>query len=339
MYENLLLIILLATSATSAVTDWLRGKIRNKILLIGIATAIVPLVLYYWSHPDLIIVFVTNAAASVIIAIAFYASKVWGAGDSKLWLFINIVFPASRYIRTEFVLFPSMILLMLIFLEAYVFVIVESIYIRLSKKEKGISLGKNQLSLEKCVDLLFPICCLTLLYTIMALIIGEYYEPNRVFFALLGVLIASKLAALKIPYKWLLSVGMLSAYSIICIVLRAKIDIKMLIFTVLIVVVSNASLRFAQKYNYKWIPTADIKEGMILSVWSIQMLSSSRIKGLPKYSDESTKCRLSKEEADAIKRWERSKYGKGQIMIVRYIPFAIFVLIGIITYLAGSKAL
>ena len=58
-------------------------------------------------------------------------------------------------------------------------------------------------------------------------------------------------------------------------------------------------------------------------------------KGLPTTTDETTKSRITQEEADSIKRWEKSKYGKEQIMVVRYIPFAVFILIGMITYLIG----
>lgn len=82
-----------------------------------------------------------------------------------------------------------------------------------------------------------------------------------------------------------------------------------------------------------WIPTSTVKSGMILSIISVQMMSVSRVKGLPHFSDETTNSRLSEEEAGAIRRWGKSKTGKDYIMIVRYIPFAIFMLIGIVSYL------
>lgn len=79
-----------------------------------------------------------------------------------------------------------------------------------------------------------------------------------------------------------------------------------------------------------WIPTKEVKEGMIMSYFAIQQFFGSRVKGLPDTTDETTKSRISADEADAIKRWEKSKYGQPQIMVVRYIPFAVFILIGMI---------
>ena len=109
----------------------------------------------------------------------------------------------------------------------------------------------------------------------------------------------------------------------------------MLGLTVLLVVVTHFSLKFADKYNYEWIPTSEVKEGMILSYFAVQQFVNSRVKGLPKETDETTKSRISAEEAAAVRRWETSKYGQEKIMVVRYIPFAIFILIGVITYLIG----
>ena len=78
---------------------------------------------------------------------------------------------------------------------------------------------------------------------------------------------------------------------------------------------------------------------MILSYFAVQQFYGSRVKGLPQTTDETTKSRITEEEAQAILRWEKSKYGQEQIMVVRYIPFAVFILIGIVTYMIGVWSL
>ena len=60
----------------------------------------------------------------------------------------------------------------------------------------------------------------------------------------------------------------------------------------------------------------------------------SNIKGLPKEKNtEDIRSRITEEEAESIKRWEFSKYGQSEIVIVRKIPFAIFISIGSIVYI------
>lgn len=54
------------------------------------------------------------------------------------------------------------------------------------------------------------------------------------------------------------------------------------------------------------------------------------MKGLPKQGGEDMRYRITEDEMNAIKRWESSKYGEDTIIIVRKIPFAIFIVAGIL---------
>jgi hypothetical protein len=89
----------------------------------------------------------------------------------------------------------------------------------------------------------------------------------------------------------------------------------------------------AEKYNYKTIPTEDVKSGMVLSYGTILMFQPSKVKGLPTYTTEDIRSRISGDEAERIVRWKNSKYGRPMITIVRKIPFAIFITMGTIFYL------
>ena len=71
---------------------------------------------------------------------------------------------------------------------------------------------------------------------------------------------------------------------------------------------------------------------MILSYVSILRFYSSRVRGLPKITDETTDSRITKEEVDSIKRWSKTKKGQETIEIVRHIPFAPFILLGEILF-------
>jgi hypothetical protein len=89
-----------------------------------------------------------------------------------------------------------------------------------------------------------------------------------------------------------------------------------------------------EKYNYEIIKTDDIKKGMILSFGTVLMFNKSKIKGLPKFTDESTDYRLTEEEVESIKKWKESKNGKEEITIVRHFPFAPFVLLGSVVFMS-----
>ena len=338
MTEWIIVCYLLVICLVAAVTDWKKGKIYNRWLSFGMIPASVLVVLYYYGHRESIRLFLVNLLAAVAIAILFYALKMWGAGDSKLWMFLNFLFPAGWYVTTDSMLFPSMLIFMLIFLEAYLYVFLESLWYRFFKENEGIQLPKEKFDVQQIWNLLFSISFLSLVYTLCACFMGEYYESNRIFFAVVGVLLTGQLVAVQFRGKKILTV-------ILCILYMAGammsggMRMKDLGLTVLLVLVSHFSLKFAEKYNYEWVKTSEVKSGMILSYFAVQQFSCSRVKGLPETTDETTKSRITQEQAESIHRWEKSKYGKEYIMVVRYIPFAVFVLAGLITYLVGAWVL
>lgn len=84
----------------------------------------------------------------------------------------------------------------------------------------------------------------------------------------------------------------------------------------------------SEQYNYKCIKIADLKPRMILSYGSVLKFYNSRIKGLPKQTTEATDSRITEDEVNSIKRWSKSTKGEENIVIVRHMPFAPFMLIG-----------
>ena len=81
------------------------------------------------------------------------------------------------------------------------------------------------------------------------------------------------------------------------------------------------------------IQTSEVKKGMVLSYATVVGFMPSRVKGLPQTTSEDMSSRITEEEAEAVRRWEKSKYGKNSIIIVRKIPFAIFIVCGTISYI------
>ena len=89
----------------------------------------------------------------------------------------------------------------------------------------------------------------------------------------------------------------------------------------------------AEKYNYQEIPTAEVRAGQILSAATVMLFRTSRVRGLPSGMTEDLRSRITSEEAESIHRWEKSAGGKPYVVIVRKIPFAIFIGIGTLAFL------
>ena len=334
MIDIVMIVYLLIVVSFCSYTDWKRFKIYNKTILFAFIPSIVFVIIYYIRYPDYFTVFITNMVSAFVIGIVFFALKIWGAGDSKLWIFINFLYPGKYYLMTRYMLFPSMIVLMFIFVEAFVYVVGESVYIRLLKKDIGI--GERKITVDKnwIINLTFSMAVLSFIYSLLGYILKEYFEANQVFFALIGFALSMKLTTIKRKAKLVVIMILLPSFFVLLFMTNQTPDLRMYLLSLLLILLSQWGLHFADKYNYMWIPTSSVKCGMILSIISVQMMLGSRVKGLPRFTDETTKCRLSEAEADAVRRWERSKTGKEYVMIVRYIPFAVFMLIGIISYLA-----
>ena len=85
-------------------------------------------------------------------------------------------------------------------------------------------------------------------------------------------------------------------------------------------------------YNYKEINVSELRPGMILSAQTVIGFAPSKVKGLPDTTFEDMRSRLTKDEVDSINRWKDSKYGSEKIVIVKKLPFAVFIFIGMIAY-------
>lgn len=88
------------------------------------------------------------------------------------------------------------------------------------------------------------------------------------------------------------------------------------------------------EYNYEEINTSDVRKGMILSTSDTMLFVNSKIKGLPMISTEDLRSRLTDEEASSVVKWGKSKSGKKTVKIVRKTPFAIFISLGVIIFVA-----
>lgn len=180
MIEYVMLLYLIFICIVAAVTDWKYGKIYNKWLVAGVCPGIILVIFYYLNHQESIYLFLTNLSSALVIAVLFFALKMWGAGDSKLWLFVNFLYPAGWYLVSDQMLFPLMFLLMIIFIEAYFYLLCESVWLAVFHKDRAVLFQKEKFQIDQIWDIIFSISCLSIVYTICSYILNGYYENNRI---------------------------------------------------------------------------------------------------------------------------------------------------------------
>lgn len=330
--EAVLITLLICMCIYVTATDFKHGIIQNKVLLITGAIGLVANVVYYgfYGRPFLT-AFLLNLGVMMAISIAFYALHIWAAGDSKLLMLTIFLIPARVYYQGNDVT-ATVVIMIIIFSIAYLYIICESVYLGIKEKNL-LQINKFKADIKLMVKQYIKCTCLVSLFGfLIRFILPDFYAKNIELMMILNMIII----LLSYNFKFFdktIPLICLSLVTVICYVLTSSgnfyIDFKIY---VLVFVVFILRL-FAEKYNYQTIPTSKVEKGMVMAYSTIVYFLPSTIKGLPKEkTTEDIRSRITEEEAESIRRWETSKYGQPEIVIVRKIPFAVFISIGAVIY-------
>lgn len=325
--ESILMALIAAIGIYATITDIKNGIIQNRALLLVSAFGLVVNVIYFTVFArEFILTYLINLAIVSAFAVALYGFHFWAAGDSKLLICITFLFPARLYDDGLIMYAPGIIVFIYVFLIAYVYIVVDSIvcFIRKDKFYSGHRLGKEDVK-RFIVGYLMCFVYMRALGELLRFVLGDFYYNNQIVFSFLFFFVAIKIHEKKFFRKWyviavalVLNIAFLQSF-------RFQIS-NLYGYGVLFVALF---LRYLLSgYNYKQIPTESVEKGMVLSVPTVMMFTSSRVKGLPKMSFEDMRSRLSEEEVEAVRRWKDSKQGKETVTIVKKIPFAIFIVLG-----------
>jgi hypothetical protein len=279
-----------------------------------------------------------NVVLAFLTAIFFFVARIWAAGDAKLFTVMILLIPRGLYGANAENLFPAFMVLGFIFTFALMYVIVESVVLFIKDFRKGL-LGNwrrflPQPSTKSLLAWALGYVSVSTLNVCLRQIDHAGIWQNSNITVIVSLLFATAVFSIFETTKSqlvLLSVCVVVRIVLyaVCSIALVEISITALCAVSLIILVRS----FTGQYNYRSIPTASVRTGQILAKQSLLFMIPSAVKGLPKWTDESTRCRLDSEEVAAIKRWEHSKYGKSEIIIVRHIPFAPFIFSGTLVYL------
>lgn len=329
--EILLIGMIVALGSYVTITDLRRGIIQNKALAAVMLFGLVINGFYYAIYAATFFKeFCVNFIVLTVFAIALYAFHFWAAGDSKLLICLVFLFPARYYEAGGNLSVPGIAIVVLIFLISYAYVLADSVI----QAVRGMHFFNTmEVSREKAEKFLiqYAIGFLYLrgLSQIFSKIFGDFYDRNQIIFTFTNIFIAIFIQSYGIFKKWyslviilicnlyfyegnLLHKSALGGYGILLLVMLLR--------------------YFISGYNYQKISTETVEPGMILSYGTVAQFWGSRVKGLPNHTKEDMSTRISEDEAEAIKRWGKSKYGKAEIVVVRKLPFAVFIVLGVVAF-------
>jgi preflagellin peptidase FlaK len=345
--EALMLAIVVFVLCVATITDFKKGVIPNKILLGAGSVSIVLDILYYsLFYQSGIGLFLSDVLCIVFLAVFFYALGIWAAGDSKLLIIVAIGLPSRLYTFIPISFCPIFVLVMVVFSLAFIYSAIETLVRSIKDKRKiwkefGIQFSFTKL-LYFCITLIFMVLVILLCNIIIGFILKSY-EGNYVLL-ILAVDFVCTLSLIELRKK--MSIKAVSIASAIMFVL-AVVFFCLGYFnlslgrggtlSIIVMLVTILVRMLAGKYNYQEISIDRLSRNMILSMGSAMRINMTFSLDKPLPMTENRKSRLTQEQVDSIKI-NAEKQGCSSVMIVRKLPFAIFIFLGTLVFLGLEVA-
>ena len=331
--------IALIIGILATITDFREKKIYNKTIIYGVIVSFI-LYIVMWKQIDMELIknYVINLSISILISFLFFYFKIWAAGDAKLFIAMIIMIPFELYEVDLSNIFPGIYLLIIIFSIAFLYVVMETIFLWAKDSEKFQKLKTIKFNIKTIKDWLekyfMGYFIILLINNIIYLLFPTFQEKNGALMLVCNMLILIFIYRIIQNKKQTIIVTTISIIFNIIYYIIMKFNIYQINIKMFIIVISIMIFRdISEKYNYECIKIENLKPRMILSYGSVLKFYSSRIKGLPKHTTETTDSRLTNDEVNSIKRWSKSSKGDDSIVVVRHMPFAPFMFIGEIIFL------
>lgn len=331
-------IIAIILGIVSSITDFKNKKIYNKNILIAVGLSVLTYIIFLKQIEIAYIKnYTINLVISIVISFLFFYLKIWAAGDAKLFLAIVFMIPFEIYEVETKNLFPALILLIMIFSIAFLYVVLETCYLWIKDKEKLEKFRISKIEKSKIKEFLAQYFMGYFIILFIDNITFKFFLDFKMNNG--GLMLLCNMLILIFIYRIIKgkrrNIITTSIFIIANIIYYAifgiqiySVNIKMLIMVLIILLFRSIS----EKYNYEEIKVQDLKARMILSFGNVLKFYGSRVKGLPTSTTETTDSRLTEAEVESIKRWSKTAKGSDTITIVRHMPFAPFMLLGEILF-------
>ena len=323
---------------SASITDCKKSQIKNKHILICSLSSILLDLFYYllWSRESFL-PFITNFLLLSLVSAFMYAYHLWAAGDCKLMMTIALSLPGRFLTTWDIGPFASFVIIIITFSLAFIYLILETIFLDIKNKSIFKIQFKSFNWKHFFISYSFMSSATTIISFGLSMAFPHVYSSNTMLLMAINYLTVLSLIQVRscLSFK---AQAVFSSIIWIMIFLVSTLKYGAIPFSVNLrslaaVFIIMMAWSFAEKYNYQAIPVSEVKAGQIMSLATIMDFSISGVQGLPMGKTEDLRSRITNEEAETIRKWENSKTGKPYVIIVRKMPFAVFISIGTIVFL------
>ena len=312
-------------------SDLRHGMIYNKVLAVFLLLAIALDAVYYgFFVQDLFYDFTVNVLVVAVASLYLFFSHSFAGGDCKMMIVVALLFPARFY----WVFGNSNITLVFTIAFAifagYCYLLISSIWAIATKKVViTVDYVKGYL-LNFLKSYITAMIYISLFNRLISAVYSQGFEVNVWITRSLCLLVAWCIGKYSYFKKWFLLVPAAGIGLIISLITKTS-PISLNPENYILVLVLLVCQMTIKTTIYEKIEVSELKKGMILTTFSSMLFQTSITKGLPGISTEDLKSRLTNEEIDSIKIWAKATRTES-LTIVKKIPFAIFISIGILIY-------
>lgn len=337
-FDLILYIGLILLCAYCSYTDLTKGIIANKTLVIlgGVLlffNITMNVMRYNKIEWFLYAIYIISA---IVIGLILYKYKIWAGGDFKLFTIISFALPYTYVVSKKMFLSTLISTILSSMVIGYVFVLVETLVNLLTKERKVCFehvFGKTIEQIKKYIHIYFVAVCVNVLIEAILNEIGIVSYEIIIIISILIILTLIRYDLYRKPFV------VLPTVIIIIGILLKESELLLNVRTLIIwtLVAAMALLRhLCNQYNYKTIVAEELKPGMILSTQTSIILAKQKTCKYKKVSDESLGSRLSEEDVKLIKNFYEDKENLYEICIVKKIPLALAITLGLLATTIGE---
>lgn len=328
--EYILLLILAVFCIYASITDIQFNVIKNgQLLLVLILGLVISAFCIKQYYPDAFPIYILNIGIAVVLSVLLYATHIWAAGDSKMLIVVSALIPVRAEFSDGKVMISALIILAVAFSASFLYLLADSVALMIKTKKKPDMDTFKPKFIQYLVQYLCNLVLINIVIQIENIVVHNM-EQYVLQFTVMNLCFITLITNLKI-IKNRLFIGLILAVSVVLTIITGvwPISFSRIFYYIFVIVMMLFKLLIGE-FNYCQVHTEDIREGMILSSLSSLYFTQSAVKGLPGISHEDMRDRLTGSEVEAIRRWQKTKQGRNELTIVKKMPFAIFISIGVL---------
>lgn len=312
-------------------SDLQYGIIYNKVLAVFLVFAIILDAIYYgFFAQDLLYDFIINVIVVVVISLYLFYSHSFAGGDCKMMIVIALLFPGRLYWNFGHSNTTLVFAIAFAILAGYCYLLISSIWAIASKKV-AITLDYVKSYLINFLkSYITAMIYISLFNRLISLVYSQGFDINIWITRGMCLLIAWCIGRYSFFKKWFFIVPATCIGVIILLITKTS-PVSLKLENYILVLVLLICQMTIKTTIYEKVEVSQLKKGMILTTFSSVLMQTSITKGLPGVSTEDLKSRLTDEEVESIKIWAKATH-TDSLTIVKKIPFAIFISIGILCY-------